>query len=275
MEGCIQMAGIKDAKRIVFKVGTSTLTYETGKTNLRRLSALARVLSDLANSGKEIVLVSSGAIAVGIGKMGLDRATDIPLRQAAACVGQCELMFMYDKFFTEYGKIVGQLLITNTDVDNKECRANLINAFEKMISQGIIPIVNENDSVSTAELAYVDSKYAFGDNDYLSAIVAKLVKADALIILSDIDGLFSANPHEDPDARIIPVVDSIDDELFAMAGGAGSRRGTGGMITKLKAAKFASEAGIDTVIMNGAIPDDIFKLADGHHMGTLFRKQQQ
>lgn len=274
------MIGLRDAKRVVFKVGTSTLTYENGKTNLRRMSKLACVLADLANSGKEVVLVSSGAISIGVGKMGLAAPVkDTPSRQAAACVGQCELMFLYDKFFSEYGRTIGQLLITRYDVENAGHRSNLINAFEKMLGYGIIPILNENDSVAVDELAFGDEDNApavpavFGDNDNLSAIVAKLVNADALVILSDIDGLFSANPHEDETAQIIPVVEAIDEGHFALAGGAGSNRGTGGMFTKLQAAQTATAAGIDTVIMNGGNPEEIYKLFDVQHIGTWFKKQ--
>ena len=269
------MNNLKDAKRIVFKVGTSTLTYDTGKTNLRRMEALVKVLADLSNSGREVVLVTSGAIAIGVGKMGLEGAVrDTPLRQAAACVGQCELMFMYDKFFTQYGKIIGQLLITRGDVENGERQQNLINAFDKMISHGVIPVINENDSVAVEEMVFGDNgnSTVFGDNDNLSAIVAKLVKADALVLLSDVDGLYSANPHEDPEARIIPLVERVDDSFFAIAGGAGSSRGTGGMLTKLQAAKYAAEAGIDTVIMNGSVPEDVYALIDGRQTGTFFKR---
>ncbi len=259
------MSTLKEAKRIVFKVGTSTLTYDTGKANIRRMSKLAEVLSDLQNSGKEVVLVTSGAIGIGVGKLGLkSKPSDTPGRQAAACVGQCELMFIYDKLFSEFGHTVGQLLITKSDVDDPERCSNLINTFEKLFEFGAIPIVNENDSVAVDEIV-------FGDNDNLSATVAKLIKADALVILSDIDGLFSANPLEDASATLIPCVDEIDDEIFSLASGAGTNRGTGGMITKLQAAKTATEAGITTVVMNGYDPTDIYKLIDGHSVGTLFR----
>ncbi|HOJ36495.1 MAG: glutamate 5-kinase [Clostridiales bacterium] len=259
------MSTLKEAKRIVFKVGTSTLTYDTGKANIRRMSKLAEVLSDLQNSGREVVLVTSGAIGIGVGKLGLkSKPSDTPGRQAAACVGQCELMFIYDKLFSEFGHTVGQLLITKSDVDDPERCSNLINTFEKLFEFGAIPIVNENDSVAVDEIV-------FGDNDNLSATVAKLIKADALVILSDIDGLFSANPLEDASATLIPCVDEIDDEIFSLASGAGTNRGTGGMITKLQAAKTATEAGITTVVMNGYDPTDIYKLIDGHSVGTLFR----
>jgi len=259
------MSNFKAAKRIVVKVGTSTLTYETGKTNIRRMAKLAAVLSDLHNSGLEVVLVTSGAIGVGVGKLGLkERPQDTPGRQAAATVGQCELMFMYDKLFGEYGQIIGQLLITRSDIENDERKNNLINSFEKLFEYGAIPIVNENDSVAVEEIVY-------GDNDSLSANVAKLVQADALIILTDIDGLFSSNPHEDAGAKHIPYVEHITDDIFALAAPSSSKQGTGGMITKLQAAKLANEAGIDTVVMNGSDPGDIYRLLDGETVGTFFK----
>ncbi len=259
------MINKKDIKRIVVKVGTSTLTYDTGKINIRRMSKLAQVLSDLKNAGIEIVLVTSGAIGVGVGKLGLkERPMDTPGRQAAATVGQCELMFLYDKFFGEYGNITGQLLVTKDDFDNDERHRNLHNAFMKLFEYGAIPIVNENDSVAVDEIV-------FGDNDSLSAHVAEIVDADTLIILSDIDGLFSANPREDENAVLIHVVDEITDDILAIAGGSGTSRGTGGMITKLHAAQIASAAGIDTVVMNGSDPEEIYKLLDGRQIGTLFK----
>ena len=221
------MATLKSPKRIVVKVGTSTLTYENGKTNIRRLSRLVSVLSDLKNAGIDVALVTSGAIGVGAGKLGLPgRPSDTPGRQAAATVGQCELMFIYDKMFSEYGHVVGQLLITRSDIENGERRENLINTFEKLFEYGAIPVINENDSVAVEEIVY-------GDNDNLSAIVAKLVHADALIILSDIDGLYSGNPREDDNAKLIPVVDEITDEIIALAQPSASALGTGGMLTKL------------------------------------------
>lgn len=259
------MSGLKSAKRIVVKVGTSTLTYETGKTNIRRMSKLAAVLSDLHNAGREVVLVTSGAIGVGVGKLGLkQRPKDTPGRQAAATVGQCELMFMYDKLFGEYGKNVGQLLITRSDIENEERRTNLMNCFEKLFEYDAIPIVNENDSVAVEEIVY-------GDNDNLSANVAKLLHADALVILTDIDGLFSANPHENPEATLIPYVETITEEILAAAVPCESKQGTGGMVTKLHAAQIATDAGIDTIIINGADPADIYKLTDGRQSGTFFK----
>ena len=258
------MAVLKDVKRLVVKVGTSTLTYDTGKTNIRRMHKLVSVLSDIVNSGIEVALVTSGAIGVGVGKLGLkERPSDISGRQAAATVGQCELMFMYDKLFGEYGHTIGQLLITKSDVDSEERRKNLVNTFEKLFDYGAVPIVNENDSVAVDEIVY-------GDNDSLSAIVAKLINADALIILTDIDGLYDDNPNENEDAKLISQVDEITDELIAVAGGHGSRFSTGGMVTKLHAAQIAMDAGIDTIVMNGAAPESIYKALDGKQIGTFF-----
>ncbi|MGN1161799.1 MAG: glutamate 5-kinase [Candidatus Fimenecus sp.] len=259
------MAVLKDVKRIVVKVGTSTLTYSTGKTNIRRMHKLVSVLSDIVNSGIEVALVTSGAIGVGAGKLGLsEKPHDTAGKQAAATIGQCELMFMYDKLSGEYGHTVGQLLITKSDVENDERRQNLINTFNRLFDFGAIPVINENDSVAVEEIVY-------GDNDSLSAIVAKLIGADALIILTDIDGLYDANPHENEDAKLIPLVTEINDELFAIAGGHGSRFGTGGMVTKLHAAQIAMDAGIDTIVMNGEDPTEIYKALDGKQIGTFFK----
>lgn len=259
------MAVLKDVKRIVVKVGTSTLTYNTGKTNIRRMHKLVSVLSDIVNSGIEVALVTSGAIGVGVGKLGLkEKPADTAGKQAAATIGQCELMFMYDKLFGEYGHTVGQLLITKSDVENDERRENLINTFNKLFDFGAIPVINENDSVAVEEIVY-------GDNDSLSAIVAKLINADALIILTDIDGLYDANPNENEDAKLIPVVNVIDKDLYAIAGGRGSTLGTGGMVTKLHAAEIAMDAGIDTIVMNGENPTDIYKALDGKQIGTFFK----
>lgn len=263
------MINRKDVKRIVVKVGTSTLTYDTGKINIRRMSKLAQVLSDLKNAGIEVTLVTSGAIGVGVGKLGLkERPKDTPGRQAAATVGQCELMFLYDKFFGEFGNITGQLLVTKDDFENEERHTNLHNSFMKLFEYGAIPVVNENDSVAVEEIV-------FGDNDSLSAHVAKIVGADTLIILTDIEGLFSANPREDENAVLIHTVDAITDDIFALAGGSGTNRGTGGMITKLHAAQIATEAGINTVVMNGDDPEDIYKLIDGRQIGTLFKAKAE
>ncbi|MEG1436024.1 MAG: glutamate 5-kinase, partial [Oscillospiraceae bacterium] len=259
------MAVSKEFKRIVVKVGTSTLTYETGKMNIHRVAKLASVLSDLVNSGIEVALVTSGAIGVGVGKLGLKkRPTDTQGRQAAATVGQCELMFMYDKFFSEYGHTIGQLLITKGDVDDLGRRENLTNTFEKLFEYGAVPIVNENDSVAVDEIVY-------GDNDTLSAIVAKLIGADMLIILTDADGLFDRDPSVNKNARLIPIVENIDDEVIKCAGGSGTTRGTGGMVTKLHAAEIATRAGIDTIVMNGKSPQNIYKVLEGRPIGTLFK----
>ena len=255
---------MKEYQRIVVKVGTSTLTHETGKTNIRRMAQLCAVLADLHNAGRDVVLVTSGAIGVGVGKLGLsEKPQDIPGRQAAACVGQTELMFMYDKFFSEYGQKIGQLLVTKSDFENDERRQNLSNAFSQLFAFGAIPIVNENDSVATEEIVY-------GDNDSLSAIVAVLTGADLLVILTDTDGLFDKNPHENADARLIPVVETITPETMALCGGAGTARGTGGMLTKVHAAKTATENGIPVVVMNGSDPQALYRVLDGDSIGTLF-----
>ena len=257
-----------EKKLTVIKVGTSTLTYENGKINYRRIESLCKVIADLQNSGEQIILVSSGAIGVGMGKAGLSvRPTETKKKQALAAIGQCELMFLYDKFFGEFGNTVGQLLVTRDDFEDDERRRNLHNTFMKLFEYGAIPVVNENDSVAVEEIV-------FGDNDSLSAHVAKLVEADALVILTDIDGLFSANPREDESARLISSVDRITEEILALAGGSGTSRGTGGMITKLHAGEIATSAGIDTVVMNGSDPEDIYKLLDGRQIGTHFKAQR-
>lgn len=260
----------QNAKRIVIKVGTSTLTYPSGHIHIRRMESLVKVLSDLKNSGREIVLVSSGAIGVGVGKLGMDKKpTELRLKQAAAAVGQCELMHLYDKFFGEYGQVTAQILLTYDNVDNKYSRQNLENTFGALLERGIIPIVNENDSVSTMEIETGENK-VFGDNDTLSVIVAELCGADLLILLSDIDGLYDSDPRENPEAKLIPVVRDIDENTLNMAGGTGSAFGTGGMTTKLSAAHVAGKAGIDMVIMNGAEPHRIYELLRGEPVGTLF-----
>jgi len=257
---------------IVVKVGTSTLTHEGGKLNLRSFDALARVLSDIHNMGNEVILVSSGAIAVGAGKLQLkEKPTELRLKQAAAAVGQCELMHLYDKFFGEYGKMVAQILLTGEDVDSLEKKQNLMNTFSSLLDLGIIPIVNENDSVSYAEIEDQKEEHKiFGDNDTLSAVVAVLCRADKLVLLSDIDGLYDSNPNEKPDARLISEVRIIDDEIRALAGGAGSNRGTGGMITKLQAAEMAMRNGIDMYIVNGKTPELLYDIVSGNPAGTLF-----
>ena len=266
------MDGNTVKNKIVVKVGTSTLTHEGGKLNFRSFDALARVLSDIANMGNEIVLVSSGAIAVGAGKLQMkERPTVLSQKQAAAAVGQCELMHLYDKFFGEYGKTVAQILLTGEDVDSPEKKQNLINTFNSLLEMGIIPIVNENDSVSYAEIEADNEEHkVFGDNDTLSAVVAVLCSADKLVLLSDIDGLYDANPNENHEARMIREVRVIDDEIRSLAGGAGSNRGTGGMITKLQAAELATENGVDMYIANGSTPEILYDIVSGRPAGTLF-----
>jgi len=258
------MNHFQNARRVVFKVGTSTLTHDTGKLNLRRMRDLARVLSDLKNAGREVVLVSSGAIAVGVNKLNLEkRPQDIGGRQACAAVGQCELMYIYDKLFSEYGHVTAQVLLTRDCVDDRIRNMNIQNAFERLMGMGALPIVNENDTVAVEEIV-------FGDNDTLSAIVAKVVKADALIILTDIDGLHEQNPRTNPDAKLIHVVEKVTQHTRDIADGTGSSRGTGGMITKIEAADIATNAGIVTAIIDGSDPDDIYRLFDGEPIGTVF-----
>ena len=264
------MPQLKDAQKIVVKVGTSSLTHATGKVNIRMVARLAAVLSDLRNAGREIALVSSGALSVGVGKLGLPaRPKDTPARQAAAAVGQCELMFLYDKYFGECGNKVGQLLLTLDDFSHAQRRENLLNTFTQLFKLGAIPVINENDSVSTEE---IEGLY-FGDNDNLSAMVARLIGADALIFLTDTDGLHTANPAEDDAAVLMPVVHRVTDEILALGGKSGSSRGTGGMRTKLLAAQLATEAGIDAVFMNGANPENLYQLMDGRQVGTWFKAQ--
>ncbi|NLK86944.1 MAG: glutamate 5-kinase [Clostridiaceae bacterium] len=261
---------LKRAKRIVVKVGTSTLTYENGKVNFSRIDKLAMVLSDLLNQDKEIVLVSSGAIGVGVGKLKLrEKPHTVRGKQAVAAVGQCELMHIYSKFFSEYGHVVGQILLTRDVVDEEHTRQNVINTFETLLEYGIVPIVNENDSVSIDEIEYGE-KRVFGDNDTLSAIVAVLVKADLLIILSDIDGFCDDDPHKNSQAHKLPIIRDITPEIERCAGGAGTRRGTGGMITKITAARLATENGIDMVLANGADPGNVISIIEGNDTGTLF-----
>lgn len=250
--------------RIVVKVGTSTLTHQTGLLNLRRIELLVRVLSDIKNSGIDVILVTSGAIGVGMSKLGMtSRPNDLSHKQAAAAVGQCELMHIYDKFFLDYGQVVGQILITRDDIDRDSRHEKIIDTFKALLEVGAIPVVNENDSVGVEEIL-------FGDNDSLSAEVAVVSNADLLVLLSDIDGLYDANPNDNPDAKIIPVVNEITDQLKECAGGAGTSRGTGGMITKLQAAETAMRANIPMVIANGRDPEILYKIVAGQSVGTLF-----
>ncbi|MED4140343.1 glutamate 5-kinase [Priestia megaterium] len=255
--------------RIVIKVGTSTLTNEMGQNNLRSFDQLACVLSDIQNMGYEIILVSSGAIAIGTNKLNMrTRPTNLRLKQAAAAVGQCSIMRLYDKFFNEYDKTIAQILLNDEDMNVEEKKKNLINTFDSLLDMDIIPIVNENDSVSYTEIESEDK--LFGDNDMLSAVVAILCRAQKLVILSDIDGLYDKDPRFNNDARLITKIEMIDEKVQSFAGGAGSRRGTGGMITKLKAAKLATDQGIKTIITNGRNPASLYKIIKGEAIGTLF-----
>lgn len=250
--------------KITIKVGSSTLTHKSGNLNIRRMEKLVKVLSDLKNEGHEIVLVSSGAIAMGVGKLPIaSRPSDIPGKQAAAAVGQCELMYIYDRLFGEYNHVVGQILITKEDLEEPERRCNLENTLFKLFEYHAIPIINENDSISTAEIAV-------GDNDTLGAHIATAVQSDLLIILSDINGLYTADPHKNPDAKLLHTVTEITPDITALAGGAGSHFGTGGMATKLSAAQIATESGMDVVIANGSDPSVLYDIVAGKEVGTRF-----
>ena len=250
--------------RIVLKLGTSTLTHPTGNLNIRRVEELCKVCSDLKNAGHELVLVSSGAVAMGVGKLSLaERPKDIPGKQAAAAVGQCELMYIYDKLYSQYHHVVAQLLITADDIETPERAKNFHNTLARLLQLRTLPIINENDTVATQELG-------IGDNDTLAAIVARTIRADLLILFSDIDGLFTADPHSDPAAKLIPVVERLTPEIERLACGAGSKFGTGGMQTKLHAAHIATEAGVPMVIANGAQPAALYDLMDGKPVGTKF-----
>ncbi len=260
----------KNAKRLVIKVGTSTLTHASGAMNLQNMERLARVLSDLHGSGHEIILVSSGAIAVGTAKLQLpERPKVLRFKQAAAAVGQCSIMHIYDKLFSEYTCTVSQILLTGDDVDDPIRAEHLSNTFSALLEMGVIPVVNENDSVSSAEIETGHNK-TFGDNDTLSAIVARLCHADLLVLFSDIDGLFSADPRTDPEATLIPVVTELTPDILKVAGGTGTWRGTGGMATKLSAARIAMDAGVDMVITNGARMEDLYGIVNGERIGTRF-----
>ena len=251
--------------KIVVKVGTSTLTHVTGCVNIRRIEKLVKVLSDIKNAGNQVILVSSGAIAMGVGKLNLEkRPVDIAGKQAAAAVGQCELMDMYDKRFSEYGVTVAQLLLTKY-VLIEDRRRNVENAMARLLELGVIPIVNENDTVAIDEL-----ELEVGENDSLAAIVASVAKADMLVIMSDIDGLYDKDPHKHSDAQLISEVFEVTDEIRSRAGGAGSSLGTGGMATKIRAAAIAKENGIDMVIMNGNNPEALYDICEGKSVGTRF-----
>lgn len=260
----------KQKQRIVVKVGTSTLTHSSGSVNLRSMERLVRVLADLSGIGHEVILVTSGAIAVGTARMGLDeRPRALRMKQAAAAVGQCRMMHIYDKLFSEYNCTVAQILLTGDDVEDPLRAEHLKNTFGSLLELGIIPVVNENDSVSSAEIETGHHK-VLGDNDTLSAIVAELCRADLLVLLSDIDGLYDADPKRAPDAKLLRRVTALTPEILEMAGGAGTWRGTGGMATKLSAAEIAMAAGCDMVITNGQRPEDLYAIVEGQDIGTRF-----
>ena len=250
--------------RIVVKVGTSTLAHATGRLNIRHVEELVKVLSDLKNAGHQIILVSSGAIGMGVGKLNLPgKPADMPTKQAAAAVGQCELMYTYDRLFLQYSHTVAQVLLTGEDVDHPERRENFENTMERLLELGALPVINENDTIATAEIKV-------GDNDTLGAIVACCVKADLLVLLSDIEGLYTADPRKNPEAKLIPVVEEVTPEIEALAGGVGSSLGTGGMATKLRAAKMVTAQGCDMVITNGEYPQRLYDIAQGKDVGTRF-----
>lgn len=260
------MIDIRNKKRIVIKLGTSTLAHKTGKLNIRRMTNLTRVLADIQNAGHEIILVSSGAVGLGVGKLNLpERPKDTPLKQAAAAVGQCELMHIYDEMFSKYSITVAQILLTKTIISSPDRVDNVRNAIDALTRVNCIPIVNENDTVAIDEL-----ELEIGENDSLSAVVASIAGAEALIILSDIDGLYDSDPHKNENASIIPVVEEIDGYIEKIAGGAGSGLGSGGMATKINAARIATAAGVDMIIMNGRNPEDLYRLFDGEELGTYF-----
>lgn len=240
------------------------MAHSTGQLNIRRVEELCKILSDMKNAGNEVILVSSGAIGMGMGKLGLTRkGADMPTKQAAASVGQCELMYIYDKQFGEYNHTAGQILITREDIEDEKRRTNFQNTLFRLLELGALPIVNENDTVATHEIE-------IGDNDTLAAIVSVCVKADLLVLLSDIDGLYTADPHRDDHAELISVVKELTPEIFALGGGAGSNLGTGGMATKLHAAELVMKQGISMRIMNGSRPYELYDVLDGKPVGTLF-----
>ncbi|MBR3767590.1 MAG: glutamate 5-kinase [Clostridia bacterium] len=250
--------------RIVIKVGTSTLAHSTGRLNIRRVEELVKVMSDLKNSGHEVILVSSGAIGMGVGKLSLkEKPSDIPTKQAAAAVGQCELMYTYDKLFSEYNHTVAQLLLTGSDFKTEDRHSNFTNTMMRLLELDVLPIINENDTVATEEISV-------GDNDTLSALVAQSINADLLVLMSDIDGLYTADPHKDPTASLIPEIRELTPNIMALGGGAGSALGTGGMRTKLHAAELCTESGTDMIITNGQNPDILYDIADGKPVGTRF-----
>ena len=250
--------------RIVVKIGTSTLAYATGQLNIRRVEELCKTMSDIRNAGHELILVSSGAIGMGVGKLGLrTRPRDIPTKQAAAAVGQCELMYIYDKLFSEYHHTVAQLLITADNLSNETRHANFTNTLNRLLELRAVPVINENDTVATDEIV-------IGDNDTLAAMVAESVEADLLVLLSDIDGLYTADPHADPAAKLLPVVHRVDDGIRALAGVSSTDQGTGGMVTKLRAAEICLSCGCEMVIANGSEPTLLYDIVEGKPVGTRF-----
>ena len=250
--------------RIVIKIGTSTLAYATGQLNIRRVEALCKTMSDIRNAGHELILVSSGAIGMGVGKLGLrERPRDIPGKQAAAAVGQCELMYIYDKLFSEYHHTVAQLLITADNLTNEVRHLNFTNTLTRLLELGVVPVINENDTVATEEIV-------IGDNDTLAARVAQSVGAQLLILLSDIDGLYTADPHTDPNARLLPVVRRVDEAIKKLAGVSSTTQGTGGMVTKLRAAEICLDCGCEMVIANGNNPAALYDIVEGKPVGTRF-----
>ena len=262
------MKKISERKRIVVKVGTSTLTHKTGRLNIRRVEQLVKTLADLYNAGHEVILVSSGAIGLGMGKLGLrERPKDTKGKQACAAVGQCELMYMYDNLFSNYSITVAQLLLTKY-ILLEDRRTNVENSLETLLSMGVIPVVNKNDTVAIDEL-----ELEVGENDSLAAIVATIAKADLFIMMSDIDGLFDKDPNSSDDAQMIPVVQEITDEIRGVAGGVTTNVGTGGMRTKIRAVEIAFESGIDVVLMNGKTPKKLYDLFEDKPVGTLFTKK--
>lgn len=254
--------------RIVIKIGTSTLAHSTGMLDIRHTELIVKVISDLRNAGHEIVLVSSGAIGMGVSKLMLaGRPDDMPTKQAAAAVGQCELMYTYDRLFSQYHHTVGQVLLTREDIKNETRRKNLQNTVTRLLELKAIPIINENDAVSTDEIGVENT---IGENDTLSAIVANFIGADLLILMSDIDGLYTGDPRKNPDAKLISVVEEITEEIVKTSGGAGSGLGSGGMATKIKAAEIVCSAGCDMVITNGNSPERLYDIIDGKPVGTRF-----
>ena len=268
----MERVALCDAKRIVVKVGSSTLTHDNGFTHLARMDRLALALSELMNNGREVVLVTSGAIAVGMGKFQMERRpSGMGMKQALAAVGQCELMNLYSRLFSAYNRTVAQMLLTKTDLDDEARCRNVLNTFHSLFQYGVLPIVNENDTVSVEE---IKSLTTFGDNDTLSTIVARLIGAELLIVLSDIDGFYDANPREKPDSHLISVVRGVTEDMRVFAGGSGTARGTGGMLTKLNAADIANGAGCDMVLANGDSPMRILDILAGEPVGTLFVRTQ-